>query len=143
MRWDCAFWQNQEMLLRCLIIDDNPHFAQAARSLLEHEGLTVVGTASTGSEAIELVREFEPDVVILDIDLGAESGFDVAEQLRTGDAHTSLASGPEIVLVSAHDEEDFADMISESVAVGFVAKSDLSARAIRNLLAPEASRDQS
>jgi DNA-binding NarL/FixJ family response regulator len=131
------------MLLRCLIIDDNPHFAQAARSLLEHEGLTVVGTASTGSEAIELVREFEPDVVILDIDLGAESGFDVAEQLRTGDAHTSLASGPEIVLVSAHDEEDFADMISESVAVGFVAKSDLSARAIRNLLAPEASRDQS
>jgi DNA-binding NarL/FixJ family response regulator len=131
------------MLLRCLIIDDNPHFAQAARSLLEHEGLTVVGTASTGSEAIELVREFEPDVVILDIDLGAESGFDVAEQLRTGDAHSSLASGPEIVLVSAHDEEDFADMISESVAVGFVAKSDLSARAIRNLLAPEASGDQS
>jgi DNA-binding NarL/FixJ family response regulator len=131
------------MLLRCLIIDDNPHFAQAARSLLEHEGLTVVGTASTGSEAIDLVREFQPDVVILDIDLGAESGFDVAEQLRTGDAHTSLASGPEIVLVSAHDEEDFADMISESVAVGFVAKSDLSARAIRNLLAPEASGDQS
>jgi DNA-binding NarL/FixJ family response regulator len=131
------------MLLRCLIIDDNPHFAQAARSLLEHEGLTVVGTASTGSEAIELVREFEPDVVILDIDLGAESGFDVAEQLRTGDAHSSLASGPEIVLVSAHDEEDFADMISESVAVGFVAKSDLSARAIRNLLAPEANGDQS
>jgi DNA-binding NarL/FixJ family response regulator len=131
------------MLLRCLIIDDNPHFAQAARSLLEHEGLTVVGTASTGSEAIELVREFQPDVVILDIDLGAESGFDVAEQLRTGDAHTSLASGPEIVLVSAHDEEDFADMISESVAAGFVAKSDLSARAIRKLLAPEASCDQS
>jgi DNA-binding NarL/FixJ family response regulator len=143
MRWGCAFWQNQRMLLRCLIIDDNPHFAQAARSLLEHEGLTVVGTASTGSEAIDLVREFQPDVVILDIDLGAESGFDVAEQLRTGDAHTSLASGPEIVLVSAHDEEDFADMISESVAVGFVAKSDLSARAIRNLLAPEASGDQS
>jgi DNA-binding NarL/FixJ family response regulator len=130
------------MLLRCLIIDDNPHFAQAARSLLEHEGLTVVGTASTGSEAIELVREFQPDVVILDIDLGAESGFDVAEQLRGGDSHASLANGPEIVLVSAHDEEDFADMISDSVAAGFVAKSDLSARAIRKLLAPGATCDQ-
>jgi DNA-binding NarL/FixJ family response regulator len=143
MRSDCAFWQNQEMLLRCLIIDDNPHFAQAARSLLEHEGLTVVGTASTGSEAIDLVREFQPDVVILDIDLGAESGFDVAEQLRTTDGHTSLANGLEIVLVSAHDEEDFADMISESVAAGFVAKSDLSARAIRELVAPDARCDQS
>jgi DNA-binding NarL/FixJ family response regulator len=122
------------MLVRCLIIDDSPHFAHAARSLLEHEGLVIVGTASTGSQAIDLVREFQPDVVILDIDLGSESGFDVAERLRTNDGDASTANGPQIVLVSAHDEEDFADMISESGAAGFVAKSDLSARAIRKLL---------
>jgi DNA-binding NarL/FixJ family response regulator len=124
------------MLVRCLIVDDNPRFAEAARSLLEREGLTIVGTASTGSEAIHLVREFQPDVVILDIDLGSESGFDVASRLRPNDADASAANFPEIILVSAHDEEDFADLISESVAAGFVAKSDLSARAIRKLLHP-------
>jgi DNA-binding NarL/FixJ family response regulator len=124
------------MLLRCLIIDDSPRFAEAARFVLEREGLTILGTASTGAEAIRLVREFQPDVVILDIDLGSETGFDVARRLRPNDAHASAANLPEIILMSAHDEEDFADLIFESVAAGFVAKSDLSARAIRKLLRP-------
>jgi CheY-like chemotaxis protein len=83
------------------------------------------------------VPEFQPRVVILDIDLGCESGFDVAKRLRTRGWDASTASGRQIVLVSVHAEEDFADLLSESVAAGFVAKSDLSARAIRTLLAPD------
>jgi CheY-like chemotaxis protein len=122
------------MVLRCIVVDDNPHFAKAARLLLEREGLNVVGTASTGSDAVALVRELIPDLVILDIDLGAESGFDVARQLRSCDTQSPLTDVPDIILVSAHDEDDFADLIRDSVAAGFLAKSDLSAAAIRRLL---------
>jgi CheY-like chemotaxis protein len=122
------------MVLRCIVVDDNPHFAKAARLLLEREGLNVVGTASTGSDAVALVRALIPDLVILDIDLGAESGFDVARQLRSFDTQSSLTDVPDIILVSAHDEDDFADLIRDSVAAGFLAKSDLSAAAIRRLL---------
>jgi DNA-binding NarL/FixJ family response regulator len=122
------------MLLRCIIVDDNPHFVIASRLLLAREGLNVVGTASTGSEAVELVRDLLPDLVILDIDLGAESGFDVARQLAALEDQASPTNVPAIILVSTHDEDDFADLIRDSVAAGFLAKSDLSVRAIRELL---------
>jgi DNA-binding NarL/FixJ family response regulator len=123
------------MVLRCIVVDDNPHFARAARLLLEREGFDVVGTASTGSEAAGLVRQLRPELVILDIDLGAESGFDVASQLRSPEIQVSPAKVPDIILVSIHDEEDFADLIRDSAAAGFLAKSDLSAAAICRLLA--------
>jgi CheY-like chemotaxis protein len=130
------------MPLRCLIVDDNRPFADAARLLLESEGLTVFATASTGSEALELVREFKPDVVLLDIDLGDESGFDVARHLAGNGAQATPAYLPKIILVSAHDGEDFADLISESGAAGFLAKSELSAQAVRQLLCSRERRNQ-
>jgi DNA-binding NarL/FixJ family response regulator len=122
------------MPLRCLIVDDNPQFAEVAGRLLEREGLVVLAKASTGAEAIDLVRKFRPDVVILDIDLGTESGFDVARQLDASRSQSEPDTAPEIIFVSAHDEEDFADLISDSVAIGFLAKSALSARAIVQLV---------
>jgi DNA-binding NarL/FixJ family response regulator len=122
------------MFESCIIVDDNPQFAKTARLLLEREGFNVVATASNGPEAVELARRLQPDLAIVDIDLGAESGFDVARQLRTPGNRTEPASGPEIIMVSMHDEEDFADLIGESVAAGFLAKSDLSVGAIRRLL---------
>jgi DNA-binding NarL/FixJ family response regulator len=122
------------MVLRCIVVDDNPHFAKAASLLLKSEGLNVVGTASTGSEAVGLVRDLRPELVILDIDLGAESGFEVARRLRSSDTQVPPRNVPDIILVSTHDEEDFAELIRDSVAAGFLAKSDLSVAAIRRLL---------
>ncbi|MEN3337839.1 MAG: hypothetical protein V7647_1515 [Acidobacteriota bacterium] len=122
------------MPLRCLIVDDNPQFAEVAGRLLEREGLVVLAKASTGAEAIDLVQKFQPDLVILDIDLGTESGFDVARQLGTQPSQPEPGTVPEIIFVSAHDEEDFADLISDSVAIGFLAKSALSAQAILQLV---------
>jgi CheY-like chemotaxis protein len=122
------------MPLRCLIVDDNPQFAEVAGRLLEREGLVVLAKASTGAEAIDLVQKFQPDLVILDIDLGTESGFDVARQLDTQPSQPEPGTVPEIIFVSAHDEEDFADLISDSVAIGFLAKSALSAQAILQLV---------
>ncbi|MDT4943476.1 MAG: hypothetical protein QOH14_209 [Pseudonocardiales bacterium] len=127
------------MPLRCLIVDDNPQFAEVAGRLLEREGLVVLAKASTGAEAIDLVREFQPELVILDIDLGAESGFDVARQLDSQQSQAEPGAVPEIIFVSAHAEEDFADLISDSVAIGFLAKSAFSAQAILQLVSANSS----
>jgi DNA-binding NarL/FixJ family response regulator len=116
--------------LRCLIIDDSAPFLDAARTLLEREGITVVGAASTIAEGLELVAELRPDVTLVDIDLGGESGFDLVEQLADDGSERSSR----VILISTHAERDFADLIDESPADGFLAKSELSAAGIREIL---------
>lgn len=118
------------MARRYLIVDDNPAFLDAAESLLKREGLDVVGLASTIEEALGRVRELSPDVVLVDIMLGDESGFDLARLLLDDGSN----SDPAVILISTQHESDFADLISESPALGFVPKSELSARAIERLV---------
>jgi DNA-binding NarL/FixJ family response regulator len=115
---------------RCLIVDDNADFVSAARALLEMEGVTVVGVASNAAEALGQVEELSPDVTLVDIDLGQESGLELARKLK--DDHVRGRS--QVILISAHDETDFLDLIAESPVAGFVAKSKLSAGAIAELL---------
>ena len=93
------------MALRSLIVDDNHHFLAAAQDLLEREAL-------------------------VDIDLGDESGLDVARRL----AGLPGEAGSRVVLISAYSETDFADLISASPAVGFLPKSALSAGTINEVL---------
>jgi two-component system, NarL family, nitrate/nitrite response regulator NarL len=121
-------WNPEVMALRCLLVDDSSGFLQVARALLERQGIDVVGAASTGDEALRLVGELQPDVALVDIDLGPESGFDLARRLAR---ETSLHR---VILISTHSEDDFADLIAESPAIGFLSKSQLSATAIHELL---------
>jgi two-component system, NarL family, nitrate/nitrite response regulator NarL len=116
------------MVMRCLIVDDSAVFLRAARALLERTGMAVV-VASTGAEARRVIDEVGPDVVLVDIDLGEENGFDVAAELcaRTGDGDRP----PRIILISSHSQEDFEELITASPARGFLSKSLLSAAAIR------------
>jgi DNA-binding NarL/FixJ family response regulator len=113
-----------------MIVDDSADFVSAARDLLERQGLDVVGVASTGDEALANAREARPDVALIDIDLGEESGLDLAERL-SGTA--GLEELP-LVLISTYSEKDFVDVVATSPAVGFLTKSTLSASAIRRLL---------
>lgn len=115
--------------VRCLIVDDNPHFLRAARTLLEREGLAVVGTATSGSECLERAVALQPDVVLLDIDLGDESGFDLANDLARH--HASAA----IIFISTHEGPEYSDLATGSGGVGFLPKSTLSKAAIEGLLA--------
>jgi CheY-like chemotaxis protein len=118
------------VMVRCLIVDDSRRFLDAARGLLESQGMAVVGVASTGAEALRQVEELRPDVTLVDLDLGGESGFEVARRLE----HDGGQSPPRMILISTHDEQDYADLIEASPAVGFLPKSALSAAAIRRLL---------
>ena len=118
------------MALRCLLVDDSARFRDSARALLEREGVEVV-LASSGEEATRRLDEVRPDVVLLDIDLGAESGIDLSHTLHEG----SPPDGARIILISTHSERDFEDLIESSPALGFLSKSSLSVSAIRQLLA--------
>jgi two-component system nitrate/nitrite response regulator NarL len=111
----------------CLIVDDSVEFLEAARSLLEREGVVVVGGAATASDALQRVGELRPQVVLVDIDLGGDSGFDVARRIAN-------AASTSVILISTHAEDDFAELIAESPAAGFISKSELSAHAIQRLL---------
>lgn len=117
------------MSLRCLIVDDSAFFLEEAAALLRREGLVVAGFASNMQEALERARELQPDIALVDISLGSESGFEVARRLVEADA-----AGLDVILISAHDEGDFADLIEEAPIAGFVAKSELSLAAIRRLV---------
>jgi DNA-binding NarL/FixJ family response regulator len=111
-----------------LIVDDSRSFLDVGRDLLERQGVRVVGLASTSAEALRQSAELHPEVILIDITLAGESGFDLARRLaerRRG------AAG--MILISTHPQADFADLIDESPAAGFLSKSELSAGAIRQI----------
>jgi DNA-binding NarL/FixJ family response regulator len=116
--------------LRCLIVDDNEAFLAAATTMLEREGVTVIGTSSSSADAVRSVGALRPDVVLVDVSLGEENGFDVARVLDQ-DHH---AGGAAIVLISTRSRTELAELIDRSPARGFIAKADLSGEAIRSLL---------
>jgi DNA-binding NarL/FixJ family response regulator len=92
--------------------------------------MDVVAAASTSAEAIDRARALQPDVTLVDIDLGDESGFDCARRL----AEDAGAGTGRVVLISAYPEADMRELIDASPAVGFLPKSQLSSQAIHQLL---------
>jgi DNA-binding NarL/FixJ family response regulator len=118
------------MTLRCVIVDDSPAVLRAASKLLEGQGIAVVGVATTGDEAVPLMEELEPDVMLVDIVLGSESGFGLVRRL----VQSVETARSRIILISTRDGADFANLIAASPAVGFLPKSALSATAIHRLL---------
>ena len=117
---------HDRMPLRCLLVDDNDAFLEAASVVLRREGVKVVGLASTTAEALRLARGLRPDVLLVDVGLGDESGFELARLLARG----SHRGRTKIVMMSARSETDYAELIAESPAAGFLQKSNLSAQVI-------------
>jgi DNA-binding NarL/FixJ family response regulator len=116
--------------LTCLIVDDSPPFFEAAQQLLADDGVAVIGFAATSDQAVNKTLALAPDVALVDIDLGTESGFDVAQRLAG-----LPDGGPPVVLISAESASELAELVDASGALGFVSKTELSGDAIRKLLA--------
>jgi CheY-like chemotaxis protein len=125
--------QSSHMPLRCLLVDDNEAFLEAASLLLEREGVTVAGVASSIAEALRQARALRPDVILVDIGLGEESGFDLA-RLLAQDGRGGQGVGAEVILISTGAEADYSELIEESPAAGFLAKSELSVPDISRIL---------
>jgi DNA-binding NarL/FixJ family response regulator len=90
--------------------------------LLEREGVAIVGVATTSAEALRLEEELRPDVVLVDIRLGDESGFDLARRLSST-----------VILISTHAPSEYAEEIAAGPAAGFIPKTELSASAVLRL----------
>ena len=123
---------------RYLIVDDSPAFLSAARNLLERQGLAVVGVAANVRECLRSVDQLAPDVILVDIDLGNDNGFELARRL----ARRGIRA--DVIFISMHAADEYADLIAASGAAGFVSKSELSRSTIERTLigAPPASRQQ-
>lgn len=111
-----------------LIVDDHAGFRSLARRLLESSGFLVAGEAEDGNGAILAIRELQPDVVLLDIQLPDLDGFEVARRL--------ICSGfaCAVVFVSSREAADYGERLALSEAAGFISKEKLTGRALRSIL---------
>jgi len=114
-------------MTRVLIVDDDAGFRRLARLLLEQEGIDVVGVAADGKTAARAARELGPDVVLLDVNLTGESGFDVARRIA------GAPDAPAVVLTSTRTETDYAALARQTGARGFLPKDELSSARIERL----------
>ena len=113
-----------------MIVDDCEQFLAVARDHLTRDGLDVVGTATSQQEALEKAEQLHPDVVLVDVRLGSESGVELTSRLV---GHfPDLRS--RVVLISTFDRDDVADLVTASPAAGFLPKDLLSARAVCDLV---------
>lgn len=113
---------------RCLIVDDNPGYLSEACSLLRRQGMSAVSIASNGGDALSIAASDRLDVALVDVDLGVESGLDVARALAMS------AEPVPVILISAYAEKDLRELLDDSPAIGFLPKSVVSRAAIDDLL---------
>jgi len=105
-------------LIRTLIADDHALVRAGIRALVEKiKGVTVVGEAGRGSEALQLIDELKPDLVLLDITMPDGSGFDVLHHLAEKHAHIR------IIVLTVHEAGEYAMRAMREGAVGFLPKS--------------------
>jgi len=115
--------------LRCVIVDDNADYLAAATALLQQGGIDVVGTARSLSDGMHTVERLRPDIALVDVNLGEESGFDLVAQLNS---HAGTATVMAI-LTSTFTELPVAELTDSPPR--FLPKLDLSGDAIRALIA--------
>ena len=114
---------------RVLLVDDHAGFRASAVAMLEAEGLSIVGTAASGEEALAVVGSVDADVVLLDLFLPGMDGVDVAWRISE-----SVDTRAAVILISSHDEAAFDPRVISAPVRGFVPKRDLTCDAIRRLL---------
>lgn len=112
-----------------LIVDDHEGYRTFLAVMLEGEALTVCGTAGDGESALDVVRDVEPDLVLLDVQLPGIDGFEVAQRI------SEYPHRPAVILTSTRDAEDFGSRIATAPVLGFVPKHEMSVGRLQSLLA--------
>jgi two-component system, NarL family, response regulator DegU len=106
--------------IRVIVADDHPIVRGGIREMLERaDDIKVVGEASTGKEALDLVYELAPDILLLDMELPDIKGIEVARQLKES------GSSVKILVLSAHDDPIYIHELLESGALGYLVKDEV------------------
>src|ERR671932_1345229 len=102
--------------VRVLIVDDHDLFRSGLRNLLEDEGVTIVGEAAAGQEALRIVRELAPDVVVMDLNMPGMGGVEATRHIA------SIAPLTRVVMLTISDQDsDVMDAILAG-ACGYLLK---------------------
>jgi DNA-binding NarL/FixJ family response regulator len=106
--------------VRVLLIDDHLLVRYGLKAMLERlDGFICVAEAETGREGIQLARQYQPDVIVLDIDLGKGiSGFDVAEEIK------NVSPQSKILMLTGNPKPQFFQMAIQVGCAGYVLKVD-------------------
>ena len=106
-------------LIRVLLVDDHPVVRSGIRSALEKASdIEVIGEASNGEEALRLVEDSPPDVLLLDMELPDIQGTRVAQQIQQ--SHPKVR----ILVLSAHDDSVYVKELIELGAAGYLMKEE-------------------
>lgn len=107
----------EQNTVRILLVDDHDLLRRGIRTMLETEAdMEVVGEASDGSKALELVEEHDPDVVLIDVLMPNKDGIVATKEIK--DAHPSIG----VVVLSGHDERQFIFDALKAGASGYLLK---------------------
>ena len=112
------------MKLHIVVADDNPAFLAKLVSVLATE-FEVVATAADGKSALECIRLFQPNVVVLDLEMPGFNGIEVAKEL------TRHPPSPAVVICSIENAPEIVEAAREAGALGYVFK----ARIAKDLIA--------
>ncbi|MDN3669655.1 response regulator transcription factor [Echinicola jeungdonensis] len=100
-----------------VLADDHLVVRSGIKNLLENEGeVKVIGEASNGEEALEVVKKLKPDLLIIDIRMPVMNGLDATKKLTSNDSSTKA------LILSMHDDEDYILQSIESGASGYLLK---------------------
>lgn len=101
-----------------LIVDDHPVIRLAVRMLLERNGLEVLAETDNGVDALQLVREHEPDIVILDIGIPRLDGLNVISRIQ------AMGIDSQVLVLTSQPAEGFCQRCLQAGAMGFVSKEE-------------------
>lgn len=104
--------------LSAVIVDDHPLARMAIKNLLESEGITIVGEAGDGAQALQMVEQEFPNLVIVDVDIPVMSGIEVVEKLR------KKGFGHIIIVVSAKNDLFYGKRSADAGANAFISKKE-------------------
>lgn len=106
-------------MIRVVLVDDHPVVRSGIRHLLEKTSdIIVVGETGEGSEAMRLIDELAPDVVLLDMEMPGRTGVEIARQLQ------AAGSPVRILAISAYDDEHYIIALLASGAAGYLTKDE-------------------
>jgi len=116
------------MAVRVLIVDDQSTFRAAARAVVgAAAGFEVVAEAATGEESLDAVRDHQPDLVLMDVNLPGIDGVEATRMILLP------GGGPVVLLLSTRDAEEYAPIAVECGAAGYISKSEFSPRLLRSM----------
>jgi two-component system response regulator NreC len=103
--------------IHILICDDHTLFVEGLKAMLRNEtSLTIVGEARDGRQAVDLVKQLKPDVILMDVSMPDMNGFDATRRVHEFDQNVK------VLILTMHDEEEFVARCLEAGAAGYIMK---------------------